>query len=47
MYATLAEIIAAVLNGTLNVAALTELQKAQLDLYAAQGGFRGSGAPSI
>jgi hypothetical protein len=36
-----------VINGTLNLAALTPLQKCELDLYAAQGGFRGAGAPSI
>jgi hypothetical protein len=47
VYTTIQEIVAAVSAGTLKVSDLTELQKCQLDLYAAQGGFRGTGAPSI
>jgi len=54
MYTTLAEIVAAIvanrdgaegLNAIL--AELTPLQRCQLDLYGSQGGFRGTGEPSI
>jgi nitrate reductase NapAB chaperone NapD len=50
---TIQEIVAAVLAAKTPqqlqavVAGLSALQKCQLDLYAAQGGFRGTGQPSI